>query len=623
MNPRSIRLAVLAVVVAAFAVAPALLSGFTVSLLNDIGIGALVGLGLVLLTGIGGATSFGQAAFVGIAAYTTAWLTTAQGASPWLGLVLALVLTGLSALVIGLLTLRLGGHFLPLSTIAWGLSIPLVFGNVDGLGRHTGMSNIPPLHLGAWSLAEPRAIYYLIWVLVGLACLFCYNVLHSRIGRAIRGLRGGSTLLASVGADAFRVRLMLFVLAALLAGLAGWLYAHMNRFVSPSPFDLRASIEYLLMVVAGGLGQLSGAVAGSALVLILKNGLQDLLPMLSRSGTQTESIVFAALFILLLQLARAGLMGFIMRQVRGRFGALFAAEQIAAPADPLPRRALPERGRRVLAVSDAVKRFGGLVAVNGVSFEVNAGEIVGLIGPNGAGKSTMFNLLTGALSLTQGRVEFLGGDVTDLPQRKIARLGMARTFQHVKLRPQMSLLDNVALGAHGRARSGMVASGLRLDRRQEARLLAEAQHQLERIGLGDRANELAGNLPLGTQRILEIARALAADPVLLVLDEPAAGLRRPEKRALGELLRKLREEGVTILIVEHDMDFVMKLVDRLIVMNFGSKLVEGAPAAVRADERVQAAYLGGVAVAPVQQSAPASAAAGSPKAAPVQSGGAS
>ncbi|MBS0316941.1 MAG: branched-chain amino acid ABC transporter ATP-binding protein/permease [Proteobacteria bacterium] len=621
MSPRSVHITLLAVVVAAFAVAPTLLSGFTVSLLNDIGIGALVGLGLVLLTGIGGATSFGQAAFVGIAAYTTAWLTTAQGASPWLGLVAALVLTGLSALIIGLLTLRLGGHFLPLSTIAWGLSIPLIFGNVDGLGRHTGMSNIPPLHLGAWSLAEPRAIYYLIWALVGLACLFCYNVLHSRIGRAIRSLRGGSTLLASVGADAFRVRLMLFVLAALLAGVAGWLYAHMNRFVSPSPFDLRASIEYLLMVVAGGLGQLSGAIAGSALVLILKNGLQDVLPMISRSGTQTQSIVFAALFILLLQQARAGLMGFVVRKVRGRFGSMFGAAQVAAPAEPLARRALPERGRRILEVTDAVKRFGGLVAVNGVSFEVNAGEIVGLIGPNGAGKSTMFNLLTGALPLTQGRVEFLGTDVTDLPQRRIARLGMARTFQHVKLRPHMSLLDNVALGAHGRARSGMVAAGLRLDRRQEAQLLAEARHQLARIGLADRAHELAGNLPLGTQRILEIARALAADPVLLVLDEPAAGLRRPEKKALGELLRKLREEGVTILIVEHDMDFVMKLVDRLIVMNFGSKLVEGVPAAVRADERVQAAYLGGVAVAPVLQSAPAAAAAGRSEAVPAQGGG--
>jgi branched-chain amino acid transport system permease protein len=227
-----------------------------------------------------------------------------------------------------------------------------------------------------------------------------------------------------------------------------------------------------------------------------------------------------------------------------------------------------------------------------VSFEVRAGEIVGLIGPNGAGKSTMFNLLTGTAPLTSGEVEFMGQRVTGMAQRVIARRGMARTFQHVKLRPHMSLLDNVALGAHGRTRSGMLSAGLRLDRREEAQITAEAWKQLERIGLASRAHELAGSLPLGTQRILEIARALAADPVLLVLDEPAAGLRRKEKHELGDLLRKLRSEGVTILIVEHDMDFVMKLVDRLVVMNFGSKLTEGVPAVVRADPQVQAAYLG-------------------------------
>ncbi|MDM0015522.1 branched-chain amino acid ABC transporter ATP-binding protein/permease [Variovorax sp. J22P168] len=580
-------------VVVLLAIAPMVAGNFTVSLLNDIGIGALVALGLVLLTGIGGATSFGQAAFVGIAAYATAWLTTTQGMSPWIGLLFALLLIGLSALAIGMLTLRLGGHFLPLSTIAWGLSIAMLFGNVDALGRHTGLSNIPPLRIGDWSLADPRAIYYLIWALVGLAFLFSYNLLQSRPGRAIRSLRGGATLLASVGADAYRVRLTLFVTAALFAGIAGWLYAHMNRFVSPSPFDVRASIEYLLMAVAGGLGQLAGALVGAGLVLILKNGLQDVLPMLTQRAGQLEAVAFATLFILLLHFARGGLMGFVRRWTRGRV--LAPAPRVpAAPVEPLAHRTLPERGSPILSVTGAVKRFGGLVAVNDVSFDVKAGEIVGLIGPNGAGKSTMFNLLTCTMKMSAGQVRFLGQDIAGLPQRTVARLGLARTFQHVKLRPQMSLLDNVALGAHSRTRAGVLKAGMRLDRTEERQILQEAQRQLDRIGLGDRAGELAGSLPLGTQRILEIARALAADPVLLVLDEPAAGLRRKEKMALGELLRKLRDEGVTILIVEHDMDFVMKLVDRLVVMNFGSKLVEGVPSAVRADERVQAAYLGSV-----------------------------
>jgi branched-chain amino acid transport system permease protein len=581
------------------ALAPAVLGKFGVSLLNDIGIGALVALGLVLLTGVGGATSFGQAAFVGIAAYATAWLTSVQGLSPWLGLLFALLLTGAAAFLIGALTLRLGGHFLPLSTIAWGLSIALLFGNVEALGRHTGLSNIPAIKLFGFSLADPRAVYYLIWALVGLAVLFCHNVLQSRSGRAIRSLRGGAVLLASVGADAFRVRLTLFVLAALLAGVAGWLYAHANRFVSPSPFDVRASIEYLLMAVAGGLGQLTGALVGAAVVLVMKNAVQDVLPLVTTRGGQFEAVVFAVLFIVLLHHARGGVMGLVARWTRTRFAALpdsasAASAESAMAAEPLPHRSLPARGELLLAVRNAVKRFGGLVAVNDVSFDVRAGEIVGLIGPNGAGKSTMFNLLTGTAPMTGGTVEFLGHDVSGQAQRAIAQRGMARTFQHVKLRPYMSLLDNVALGAHGRTRAGVLAAGLRLDRREEAQIMAEARRQLARIGLADRAHELAGSLPLGTQRILEIARALAADPVLLVLDEPAAGLRRKEKQALGDLLRKLRDEGVTILIVEHDMDFVMKLVDRLVVMTFGSKLVEGTPAAVRADPRVQAAYLGSV-----------------------------
>jgi branched-chain amino acid transport system permease protein len=229
-----------------------------------------------------------------------------------------------------------------------------------------------------------------------------------------------------------------------------------------------------------------------------------------------------------------------------------------------------------------------------VNFELRAGEILGLIGPNGAGKSTMFNLLTGALQANAGRITFLGQDITRRPQMDIARMGIARTFQHVKLRPNMSLIDNVALGAYARTATGFLKSALRLDRAEERRTLYETLRQLQRVGLGDKPHELAGNLPLGGQRILEVARALAADPVLVVLDEPAAGLRPPEKEALARVLRQIRDEGVTILIVEHDMDFVMGLVDRLVVMEFGCKLVEGDPAAVRANPKVQEAYLGGV-----------------------------
>ncbi|MEJ2624256.1 MAG: ABC transporter ATP-binding protein [Pseudolabrys sp.] len=230
-----------------------------------------------------------------------------------------------------------------------------------------------------------------------------------------------------------------------------------------------------------------------------------------------------------------------------------------------------------------------------MGFEVKAGEILGLIGPNGAGKSTMFNLLTGVLRANGGDLRFDGRSIIRDSQRQIAISGIARTFQHVKLRPKMTLLDNVVLGTYPRTQAGFLKGALRLNAAEEASARYEALKQLDRVGLGGRPFELAGNLPLGNQRLLEIARALAADPVLLVLDEPAAGLRRQEKLALAELLRSLRKDGVTILLVEHDMDFVMNLVDRIVVMDFGSKLCEGAPLEVRNDRRVQDAYLGGVA----------------------------
>ncbi len=577
------------VLIAVLAAAPLWAAQFTITLLNYIGIYALVVLGIVLLTGVGGLTSFGQAAFVGIGAYATAWLTTAHGVSPWLGLLFALAVTGAVAAFLGTVTLRLGGHYLPLGTIAWGLSIYYLFGNIDALGGHNGMSDVPPIAIGPISLEPNAAIYYLIWVLVALAMLIVANLLDSREGRAIRSLRGGAVMVESLGISVFRIRLITFVIAALLAAISGWLYAHMSRFVSPAPFDVRMGIEYLFMAILGGSGQILGALVGSALLTLLTNLLQDVLPHFSQNGEQLQAIVFAIIYVLALQFARGGVMPFALRYLPRR------SKPPVTAAEFLLQRGMPKPGAALLVVDRLVKRFGGLEAVNQVGFEVAAGEIVGLIGPNGAGKSTLFNLITGVLASDSGTVSFLGQDITRAGQRRIAKAGVARTFQHVKLRSSMSLLDNVLLGAYPRTRTGFLGGALRLDRGEEARARFEALRQLERVGLGADPYDLAGNLPLGRQRILEVARALAADPALIILDEPAAGLSRPEKLALAELLRALRKEGVTVLLVEHDVEFVMGLVDRIVVMDFGCKLVEGTPAAVRADPRVQEAYLGSVA----------------------------
>jgi ABC-type branched-subunit amino acid transport system ATPase component/ABC-type branched-subunit amino acid transport system permease subunit len=579
----------LGLAIAFIVAAPAVFGSFTITLMNYIGIYALAALGLVLLTGVGGLTSFGQAAFVGIGAYATAWYTSVLGGSPWIGLLLALVFTGLVATILGAATLRLGGHFLPLSTIAWGIAIYFLFGNIDALGRYSGLSGIPAITIGPISLAGNTAMYFFIWGLLGIVALLCRNLLDSRKGRAIRSLRGGIAMVESLAIDFFRMRLAIFVIAGLLAGLSGWLYAHMQRYVSPAPFDLRPGIELLLMALVGGAGHISGAVVGAAIITLLKNILQDFLPAFTRHSAQLEIVVFGVLFIVLLQWARGGVVPMISRYLpRPRLS-------LPTQAEPLELRARPTvSSRPVLTIQGATKRFGALAAVNDVTFEVKHGEVLGLIGPNGAGKSTLLDLITGTAKPNAGRIVFLDDDVTTLAPRHVAAKGIARTFQHVKLRPNMTLLENVLLGTYPRTRSGFLVGAIRLDREEERSAQFEALQQLRRVGLGEKAGELAGNLPLGQQRLLEVARALAANPVVVILDEPAAGLRRLEKQVLSDLLRTLRNEGMTIVLVEHDMEFVMNLVDRIVVMDFGSKLAEGTPANIRADARVQEAYLGGV-----------------------------
>ncbi|MEY3779134.1 MAG: Lipopolysaccharide export system ATP-binding protein LptB [Pseudomonadota bacterium] len=585
MNKQKLFIWLLAAAVPLVALLP--LPDFWIAQLNYIGLYALVCLGLVLLTGVGGLTSFGQAAFVGVGAYTTAYLTLNTGMSPWLTLLVGLGITAISALVVGAITLRMSGHYLPLATIAWGLSLYYLMGNLDALGKYDGLLGLKSLSIGSLDIGQGRLYFILTWAILIAGAVALLNLLDSRPGRAIRSLKGGSQMAEAMGISTFRYKVTIFLIAALFASIAGWLLAHFQRTVNPSAFGLKMGIEYLFMAVIGGVGYVWGAIVGAALIKLLDDYLQVALPALIGTSGSYEVIVFGIAMVLVLKYMPEGIWSLVARNLPRP-----PRKMDWQAAAPLSARSKPGMGELVLKVDKIRKQFGGLTAVNDISFDIHAGQIVGLIGPNGAGKSTTFNLITGVLAKTSGHVTYRGHDISALPSREISRQGMARTFQHVKMIPDMTVLENVALGAYTRGETGVLSSMLGTNKSEEQRCMKEAQHQLERIGMGNYLHEQAGNLAMGPQRLMEIARALCCDPALLLLDEPAAGLRHKEKQELIKVLRQLQSEGMSILLVEHDMDLVMDVCDHLVVMEFGTLLTQGTPAEIQASPAVRAAYLG-------------------------------
>lgn len=583
------RIGALAVLVAVVA-AGYMANGYTIIMLNLIGIYGVAVLGLVLLTGAAGIISFGHAAFMGIGAYTSAYLSTQLGLSPWVGLLGAIAVTLFAAIVLGVATLHLGGHFLPITTLASGVAITSFLGTSEMLGAHGGMRDIPPLAVFGWRIDTPHMQYALIASVFLICVLGLRRYLASSRGMAVRSLRGGKTMMESLGYNPMALKVESFALSAVLAAVGGWLYAHTQAFISPSLFDMTASMNVLFMGVIGGLQSVIGALLGAAIILYARSWMQDLLGLVPGAGANLEMIFFGIFFILVLRYFPGGLMKTLSRiPVLAKLTGDALPVVSSTPAGAVAQSSQPELTVRV---ENLTKRFDGLLAVDSVNFTVPAQRIVSLIGPNGAGKTTTFNAISKAVAATSGKVFLNGNDVSSLPARAMQALGLSRTFQHVKLRPAMSVFENVALG------TGPTGLSHALGEIFGSRPGLSAAHQrrvmecLTMVGLANEATVAAGGLPLGKQRLVEIARALMSRPGFLMLDEPAAGLRANEKDELISLLLQLKAGGISILIVEHDMQFVSKISDQIVVLNFGKKIFDGSPQDMFQNQEVRNAYLG-------------------------------
>ncbi len=577
--------------IAAIIVTILLARPYHLSLIIFAGIDALAAIGIVLLMRAG-QVSLGHAAFIGIGAYVSAILARDYNWSPWLSILAGLVCAALAAVPIGMVTLRLREMYLPLATLAWGMAFHVLFVAAASVtGGASGFDRIPALTMFGSPIGGDKAFAGLVWLLVVAAVAAMTQLMRSRQGRAIRALNDHDQMAVAFGVNPARLKMQVFILSAALAGLAGALYTFQTRFISPSPFGIGQSFMLLIVAILGGAGYPAGAVIGAVLVAAINLTLQTLFSGLIDRIGPIEPVIFGVLLIILLLKWPDGLWS----AIDARLSKIILKDPGVVSQPPAVQRSTGGSGEvPLLELIDVSRSFGGVQALRNLSLKVARGQIVGLIGPNGAGKSTAFNVMSGLLPPTAGNVCLDGLPLPPEPWA-VTAAGIARTFQHVKLVGDMSVVENVAMGAYARGRANMLAGLSGADGDEERSVLGRAFRALSLVGLTDSANIQAGTLPLGKQRLVEIARALAAEPALLLLDEPAAGLRATEKRELIALLHRLKEDGMSVVLVEHDMELVMRAVDHLIVLDRGALLAEGPPALIRKDRKVIEAYLGAAA----------------------------